>query len=476
MREADDPDTDRGLCDLSATELAALLGRGQVSCREVASAHLERIEQVNPIVNAIVTVTADKALRTAAALDERFARRSPTGPLHGLPVAHKDLQDTAGVRTTYGSLVYADHVPGADSPLVARITDAGAVSLGKTNTPELGAGSHTVNRVFGATRNPWDPSRSAGGSSGGAAAALATGMVCLADGSDMGGSLRNPASFCNVVGFRPSLALVPEEPAARGLAALSVDGPMARSVDDALLLLEVVTDGRLPAGAVPRLDDLRGRRIAWCPRPGGVPVDQAVRSVLAGVPDVLGALGAEVVEDAPDLSGADEVFRTLRAWSFAVRFAGEHARHRDQLQPEVVSNIEQGQRLRGSDIASALRVRARLVARVAAWMEPYDAVAVPAAQVAPFPVEQTWPSEVDGERMADYLEWMRACTLISTTGLPAISVPFGFTTDGLPVGVQLAGRPDGDLALLAVARVVEQAAGASRLWPPPTGAGRRRGH
>lgn len=460
-------------CDLPATELARLLRGRQLSAREAVTAHLARLERTNGLINAVVTVTAEAALRAAARADDHLAGPggTPLGPLHGVPVVHKDLQDTAGVRTTYGSPLYAAHVPAASSPLVVRVAAAGAISLGKSNTPEFGAGSHTYNPVFGPTRNPWDPTRSAGGSSGGAAAALAAGMVPLADGSDMGGSLRNPASFCNVFGFRPSVALLPPEPAERGLAGLSVDGPMARGVDDALLLLEVLTAGSLPAAAVAHLDDLRGRRIAWCPRPGGVPVDPAVRAALAPVPDLLVALGAEVVEDGPDLAGADEVFGTLRAWSFATSLAAEYAQHRDALKPEVVWNVELGRRLRGADLARALRVRADLVRRVDAWMSGFDALALPAAQVAPFPVGEAWPTVVDGTPMGSYLDWMRACTLVSATGLPAASVPFAFTAASLPVGLQLAGRRGGDAALLAVAGLVERAAGASRRRPPLPGAG-----
>jgi amidase len=456
---------DDELCWLPATELARLLREGFVSAREVVAAHLARIERCNEAVNAVVTLTAESALAAAQAADETLLRSGPVGPLHGLPVAHKDLQDTAGVRTTYGSPIYAEHVPQASSPLVERMAAAGAISLGKTNTPEFGAGSHTYNAVFGVTRNPWDLERSAGGSSGGAAAALATGMIALADGSDMGGSLRNPASFCNVVGLRPSASLLPQDAAQRS--ELSVEGPMGRHVADVALLLEVLSDGRCrtapEAASRPRL---AGRRVAWCPSPAGIPVEATVRATLAGVPDLLADLGADVIEAAPDFSGAEESFRVIRAFEFATGLGAEYARHGDRLNADVRWNIEQGLRLTDADLFAARALRAELATRIATWMAGLGALALPVTQVAPFPLEQQWPAEVDGVPGTTYLDWMRSCYLISATGLPALSVPFGFTPIGLPVGLQLVGRPGCDGDLLALAAALEEAAGAVGRRPP----------
>ncbi len=461
-------DPDGGLCDAPATVLAALLRAREVSAREVVEAHLRRVECCNPDLNAIVTVTAEAAVAAASAADEAVVRQGPTGRLHGLPVAHKDLQDTAGVRTTYGSPIYAHHVPAVSSPLVARMAAAGAVSLGKTNTPEFGAGSHTYNTVFGPTRNPWDRSRSAGGSSGGAGAALAAGMVCLADGSDMGGSLRNPASFCNVVGLRPSPGVVPGRPEDRGGSDLSVEGPMGRTVADVALLLEVLSESRFSwsrSGG-----DLAGRRVAWCPAPAGVPVERAVRDALAGVPALLEALGAGVTEACPDLDGAESSFRALRAWQFAADLSDDYRDHRTRLGADVVWNVEAGLRLRGTDVARAWMQRQDLIRRSAEWMAGYDALALPAVQVVPFPIGLRWPAEVDGTPTHTYLDWMRSCYLISATALPALSLPFGFTGDGLPVGLQLVGRSGSDAELLTIAAVVEDAAGVAGRRPPAAGA------
>ena len=315
------------LCDGDAVNLAGLLRARQVSAREVVAAHIKRIEEVDPAVNAVVTRTFDRALEKAAVADDAFARGENVGLLHGLPVAHKDLVQTAGVRTTFGSPAFADNVPDQDDLIVARMAGAGAISLGKTNTPEFGAGSHTVNKVFGATRNPYDLSRSAGGSSGGAAAALAARMVALADGSDLGGSLRNPASFCNVVGLRPSPGRVPVWPFSDVADWLSVEGPMARTVADVALLLAVISgpDARVPVALEappPALSgpaqvhelltrDMRGVRVAWSPDLGGLPVDPAVRETLAPARQVLTDLGCEVIDATPDLTGADEGFQDL---------------------------------------------------------------------------------------------------------------------------------------------------------------------
>ena len=468
-------------CLLDALELAELLRRRAVSAREVVSAHVARIEAFDGRVNAVVTRTFDEALARAAAADEAAARGRPLGLLHGLPVAHKDLFDTAGVRTTYGSPCFAAHVPTRDGATVERMARAGAISLGKTNVPELGAGSHTVNPVFGATTNPYDARRSAGGSSGGAAAALAARFVALADGSDLGGSLRNPASFCNVVGLRPSPGRVPAWPLADVADQLSVCGPMARTVADVALLLAVLSgpDRRVPLSLdapPPALSepsqvqvllerDLRGLRVAWS-ADLGLPVERAVLDTLAPARQVLVDLGASVVDATPDLTGADEAFRTLRALSFAT-FHGDLVRDRpDLVGPNVAWNVQRGLELTAEDVGRALVLRTALAERVSAFLADFDVLACPVSQVVPFDVSLDWVHHIEGQPQHTYLDWMASCYLVSATGLPAMSVPAGFTPGGLPVGLQLVGQRLGDWDLLAVGRAFEAATGHARRLPP----------
>ncbi|MFK4038056.1 amidase [Nonomuraea wenchangensis] len=442
---------------LSATELAGLIRTRQVSAVEAVRACLDRIDQVNPHVNAIVTLAAEQALDAAKAADAR----EPDGPLHGVPVAHKDLVDTAGIRTTYGSPVYADHVPDRDELIVERLRAAGAISIGKTNTPEFGTGSHTVNEVFGATRNPYDLSRSAGGSSGGAAVALATGMVPLADGSDMGGSLRNPASFCNVVGLRPTPGRVPVVSDVNAWYTLSVLGPMARTVEDVTLMLGAVAgfDRRSPYAikeffAPEPEEGVRGMRVAWSPDLGGLPVDPRTAAVTATAPAVFERLGAHVEQVELDLSDAEDAFRTYRAWNYALSFGDL-----DRLGPNTAWNVEQGRKVTGADLARAERARSRLYQRMAAFFDTYDVLIAPVSQVPPFPVEHPYVSEINGQELPDYLAWMRSAYWISVLHAPAASVPAGFTPEGLPVGVQIVGAPFADARVLRVARAFEQATG-----------------
>jgi amidase len=468
------------LCAKDAVTLAGMLRRRQVSAREVVAAHIARIEALDGAVNAVVTRCFDAALAKAAAADAALARGESTGLLHGLPVAHKDLVDTAGVRTTYGSPLFAGNVPERDALVVQRMSAAGAISLGKTNAPEFGAGSHTVNPVFGATRNPFDLSRSAGGSSGGAAAALAARMICLADGSDLGGSLRNPASFCNVVGLRPSPGRVPDWPFSDVADVLGVAGPMARTVADVALLLMVLSgpEPRVPlaldaappaaepdqiAGLLER--DLRGVRVAWS-ADLGLPVEPAVLETLAPSRQLLADLGCEVIDAAPDLSGADFVFRTWRAFRFATNLGPLLRQHPGQIGPNVTWNIERGLELSVADLGRATLWQAALAERVSAFFDSYEVLACPVAQVVPFDVTLDWVHDIDGHPQHTYLDWMASAYQISVTGLPAISVPAGFTPDGLPVGLQLVGRRRADWALLGVAHAVEAATGHGRSVPP----------
>lgn len=455
------------LCLLGAVELAWRIRSREVSAVEVMQAHLERIEQVNPTVNAIVTFLPERALDGARRADRALAQGEEVGPLHGLPVAHKDLADTAGVRTTYGSRIYQDHVPERDNLTVERLKRAGAISVGKTNTPEFGAGSQTYNAVFGATKNPYDLSKTCGGSSGGAAVALACGMLPIADGSDMGGSLRNPAAFCNVVGLRPSPGRVPSWPSLVPWSPLSVEGPMGRSVGDVALMLSAMAgpDPRAPLsisepgdGFHPLAErDFRGARVAWSPDLGGLPVELQVREVFAKSGNVLREIGCEVEEAAPDLSGADEVFKVLRAWQFELAYGGLLDSHREFLKDTVVWNIEEGRRLTGPRIGAAERLRAEVLERVRIFMERYEFLVLPTTQVAPFDVQTPYVEEIDGEPMETYIDWMKSCYLITVTGLPAVSVPGGFTPDGLPVGMQIVGRWRDERGVLQLAHAFERA-------------------
>ncbi|MFD2091241.1 amidase [Blastococcus deserti] len=456
------------LCLRPATELAAMLRAREISARELLDAHLARIDRLNPALNAVVTLDADGARAAADAADAALAAGEEVGPLHGLPVAHKDTHATGGMRTTWGSPLHADTVPLRDELVVARLKAAGAIRVGKTNVPEFAAGSHTFNPIFGVTHNPYRHGLSAGGSSGGAAAALAAGLVPLAEGSDMGGSLRNPAAFCNVVGLRPTPGRVPTWPAPIAWSQLSVQGPMGRTVADVALQLSVLAgpDRRVPialsddpAGfAAPLPSSLAGLRVAWAPDLGGrVTVDPAVRAALAPAVGVFESLGAAVEEACPELDGADEVFGTLRAWLFEASFGEISRRSPEKVKESIRWNAEMGAKLTGPDLARAEQLHTTLYERVVAFFERYDVLLAPTTQVLPFPVEMEYPTEIAGVPQENYLEWMRSCTLVSATGCPALSVPGGFTDDGLPVGLQVIAEPRADRTVLEVGHAFEQA-------------------
>ena len=453
------------LCFLPATELAHRLRKKEISAREVLSAHLAQIERVNPKVNAIVTLVAEQALDAADNLDAATMRGEVAGLLYGLPIAHKDLQNTRGIRTTYGSPIYRDFVPNADSLVVERLKGAGAITIGKTNVPEFGAGSQTFNTVFGATRNPYDLTKTSGGSSGGAAAALACGFIPIADGSDMGGSLRNPANFCNVVGLRPSPGRVPSWPVELGWFTLSVDGPMARTVSDVALLLSVLAgpDTRSPIAlsdpghvfAQPLERDFKGTRVAWVDL--GLPYEPEVKQVVDSTRVIFESLGCIVEEAEPDFSDADEIFKTLRAWNFESTLSGEYQKHKDQLKDTVIWNIEQGLPLTGPLLARMELKRTQLFHRLREFMQHYEFLILPVSQVLPFDVNHLYPAEINGEKMLSYIDWMKSCYYMSTVGHPALSVPGGFTTSGLPVGIQIVGRHHDDWGVLQLGFAFEQA-------------------
>ena len=463
------------LCFQPARSLARLLRQKKLSAREVLQAHLRQIARVNPEVNAIVTLVPEQALARAKECDEAAAKGRFFGPLHGLPVAHKDLEDTKGIRTTYGSPLFADHVPTEDTLMIQRIREAGAVTLGKTNTPEFGAGSQTFNPVFGATKNPYDLSKTCGGSSGGAAVALACGLVPLADGSDMGGSLRNPASFCSVVGFRTSPGRVPRVPTGSAWSTISVLGPMARSVDDCAYFLSAMAgpDERAPLSihedgarfVRPLKSSLKGMKVAFFKDLGGVAFDQRIVEVIHERVKVFESLGCSVEQAEPDFSGADEAFRVLRALSFHRQHAATAERYRSQIKETVLEEVDRGARLTGAEVTRADALGSALYQRVGEFFGKYDFFVLPTSQVPPFDIAQPYVKEIEGQEMKNYIDWMRSCYYISVLHNPAISVPAGFTPEGLPVGLQIVGRHHDDWGVLQIAHAFEVAAGVRRRPP-----------
>ena len=465
------------LCDLSAVELAARLARKEVSAREVMRAHLARIERINPRVNAIVTVVADQALANAARADEAIARNGPTGVLHGLPVAHKDLVDTAGIRTTQGSPFYRDYVPTRDALIVTRIREAGAITVGKTNTPEFGAGSQTFNTVFGATRNPYDLTKTCGGSSGGAAVAVATGMLPLADGTDVGGSLRNPPAFCNVVGLRPAPGRVPNE--STSWSTFSVAGPIGRSVADVALFLSAMAgaDRRYPLWLddsparfrAPLGRDFKGVRVAWWRGLGGIPFESEIRLVVDSNRKVFEDLGCIVEEAEPEFAGVDTAFPLLRFVGNHAKFAPLIQQRPDWVKDTIKYEVGQAERASGGDVSRALARQAQMFSQSREFFERYAYFILPVTQVAPFDVTTPYPAEIAGTAMTSYIDWMRSCWYVTMMSNPAISVPGGFTANGLPVGLQIVGRHRDEWSVLQLAHAFEQATHHGRRRPPLLG-------
>ena len=463
------------LSKLSAVELTGAIRRREVSAREALEAHFDRIDAVNGTINAVITEDRQGAAALADAADELTASGADLPPLHGLPMTHKDTHNTKGLRTTQGSPVLRDFVPMFDDLIIGRLKKAGVVTTGKTNVPEFAAGAHTFNELFGTTVNPYDTSLSAGGSSGGVAASIAARIQALGDGSDMGGSLRNPASFCNIVGYRPSIGVVPSLPTRNAWAWLNRNGLMARDVEDIALGMTAIAG---PDPAVPYSypvsgsfgsslqRDMTGLRIGWSSDFGlGVPVDREVLRVLEGQLQVFTDLGAIVEEAAPDLRGADQVFGTTRAFDFVLGLGDLVKKHGDTIKPEIRWNVEQGLRLTAQDMIDAALARTRLDTSVRRYFGKYDVFASPTTQVLPFDVAERYPTSVNGVEFETYLDWMRSATLISATGLPAVSVPAGFSDDGLPVGLQLAMPHGSDVELLQVAYAFEQATGWAKRMP-----------
>lgn len=454
----------------SAVSLVARMARRELSAREVLDAHLARIEEVNDRVNAIVTLVPEIAYEKAKQADEAIAKGSLLGPLHGLPIAHKDNHVTAGIRTTFGSKSRADFVPEVTDLTVSRLQDAGCVTTGKTNIPEFVAGGNTFNEVFGITRNPYDLSLTAGGSSGGAAAALAAGMQPLADGNDFGGSLRLPAGYCNVVGFRTSAGRVPVWPAADGLLGLSVHGPMARSVDDIALMLSVIAGPsrlapnslELPGSAFAEIadDGLRGKRVAYSVDLGGaIDVEPEIAALVERAAEACREAGAEVVDASPDFTGAADAFRTLRAWAFEAGMGAHLDAHRELVRESLYENMARGRELSGPEVGAASIARTALYHRMREFLTEYDCLLLPVAPLPAFDCEQEFPTSVAGVDMPDYLGWMESCFDVTITGHPAISMPAGFTRPGSPAGVQLVGRHRAEATLLSMAKAFESVTG-----------------
>jgi amidase len=470
---------DRDLCFTPATELQRLYRARKTSPLEVMQAVLARVDAVNPRLNAIVTLARESALKEAKAATAALKKKGgKLGPLHGVPVTIKDLTHTKGIRTTWGSKVFERYVPTEDSLIVERLKAAGAIVLGKTNTPEFGAGGNTFNAVFGPTRNPWNPALTCGGSSGGAGVALATGMGPIAQGSDTGGSLRTPAAFCGVVGFRTSPGLVPYYPKLLGWDSIGVTGPMARTVADTALMLSVVAgpDDRSPisydvdTAAFPRAvksPSIKGWRIAWTPDLNGlIPVDGEVARVAEAATRVFRSLGAKVEPACCDFGEVNDIVLGTRGLAMVANHADKLPQWKEQMQKGLVWNIEQGLKLTPEEIGRAEALRTTLWHRVRAFMETRELLILPTVAVPPFPVEQPYPTHINGKPLDNYTQWFFLTYGITVTGLPVISVPCGFTKSGLPVGLQIVGRRRQEAMVLRAAAAFEAAAPWADKIPP----------
>jgi amidase len=459
----------------SATEQARLIRAKTISPVELLRAHLETIERLNPKINAICTLAADSAMAAAKRAERAVIAGEEIGLLHGLPIGIKDVTPTAGIRTTFGSPLHADHVPTEDAAVVARIKQAGAIVIGKTNTPEFAAGANTVNRLFGATRNPWNLALSVGGSTGGGGAALASGMVALAEGTDFGGSLRVPAAFCGVVGLRPTAGLVPRFPTPLPWDVGTVHGPMARTAEDAALLLEAMIDDsgltpiavrapwKGPAAAVALTRDLKNVRIGYAADIAGTGIDPEISDACRTATKRLVECGATVDELEFSLADGRNAYLVLRGLTMVARFF-EYLNDTERFEPNLKGNIEAGLKLTISDVAGAERKRAELWNRWRTLFERFDLLLTPTTPVPPFPVEQNYPHTIAGRKMTNYIDWIASTFLVTLSSLPAASVPCGLTAAGLPIGLQIIGPRFAEPKILATAKVV-QAMNPLR-WPP----------
>jgi len=455
------------LCDLGAVELRRMIGAREISPVDLLDSCIARTEAVDGAVNAMVARDFERARETAQSAERAVMAGEELGALHGLPVGVKDLNATGGLRTTQGSLLYKDHVPESDERMVAALRAAGGIVFGKTNTPEFGAGANTKNRVYGATGNPFDPQRTCGGSSGGSAVALATGMVPLATGSDLGGSLRTPAGFCGVVGIRPSPGTVPSETRAVGLSPFSVQGPMGRTVADAALLLaaQAAFDRRDPYSRTldpallrgPREFDLSRLKVGFTEDLGVAAVDDGIRKVFrARIERIAPLFGACAPRD-PDLGPAHEIFETLRGVIFVAAHKERLEKHRDLLGPNVIDNTERGLRYSLADVAWAQVEQAKTYRRFLALMEKFDVLLAPACSVPPFPHAQLYVETINGKTMDTYMRWLAISYGVTLTTHPVVALPCGRDDLGLPFGIQVIGRMGEDARLIEIAASLETA-------------------
>ncbi|MBM4439051.1 MAG: amidase [Candidatus Rokubacteria bacterium] len=459
----------RDLTFTPAVELVKLYRTRKASPLEVMDTLLKRIDTVNPRVNAIVTLAREAALWSARRATRALKKGAPLPPLFGVPVGIKDVTQTKDIRTTYGSKLYEHHVPEEDALVVQRLRAAGAIVIGKTNTPEFAYGPNTTNAVFGATRNPWNLDRTSGGSSGGSAAALATGMVPIAEGTDLGGSLRGPASYCGVIGFRTSPGLIPRVPSVLAWDTYSVEGPMARTIADTALMLSVMAgpDDRSPISydvdtrellSAVKAPSVKGWRIAWTTDLGGVvEIDDDVRAVFEKSIGVFRSLGARVEAASPDLSDVPEIVRLTRGLLMVARHGDKLPQHRDILQPGLVENTEHGLTFSARDVARGELLRTQQWERMRAFLETRDVLVTPTAATPPFPLDQPHPMMVNGQPIGKGMQRSFLTYAVSVLGLPAISIPCGFTPDGLPVGLQIIGKRRGEAAVLRAAAAFEAA-------------------
>lgn len=472
MHDADDP------CLLDIAALHGAYRSRRLMPSDVIEASIRRIEALDKTLNAICTPDFNAARAVAREADAALARGDVLPPLFGVPVTIKDLTDTRGLRTTFGSLLYADRVPEEDAIIVARLREAGAIILGKSNTPEFGAGGNTTNALFGATRNPWNPSLTSGGSTGGGAVAVATGMCTIAEGTDLGGSLRTPAAFNGIVGFRTSPGLIPFWPSDDAFDTLWVTGPMGRTVGDVARAVAAVAgpDARAPlswkadtaailaAATTPSAD---GLRIAYAEALGGlVPVDRRIRAACRIAAEQFAALGAVVEEASPPLDGIVDVIMGSRALAMVASHAERVAEHRTRMNPNLVWNVEQGMAMTAAAVSRAARLRSRLWHATRSFFDQYDLLITPTVSVLPFPVEESYPTAVDGVALTDYTRWFHLTYVFTVLGLPAMSVPCGYTAEGLPVGLQVVGRWRDDAGVVRAAGAFERATIAQRRLPP----------
>ena len=463
-------------CFNSAVQQISMIRDRDISCKELLDLHIGNLKKYNPKVNAIVTQTLDLARISAEKSDQRIRSGENIGILEGLPVAIKDLQMTEGILTTEGSRIYKNRIPKKDSLIVSRIKNSGGVIIGKSNTPEFGAGSQTFNDVFGPTLNPYDLSKTCGGSSGGSAVALACGMSSIATGSDLGGSLRNPAAWCNVVGFRPTLGVVPSF-TDLPWNTLSTDGPMARTVEDIVLQLKAIS-GKDEYIANSYYENIKfdlekflqkkpdKLKIAWGGNLGDRPIDNEILSITKDSLRNFTGMGFEVYEDYPDLSYSDEVFNAFRAYKFAFDHQDHIKKYPDLVKDTIKWNTENGIQLRAVDLGKMEQFRNDIWKKMISFFQNYDLFALPVTSVPPFSVDVEYPTKIDGVELQTYLDWMWPCYVISVTGMPSVSIPCGFNSDNLPVGLQLIASPFKDFDLLSSAYIFQENTKFHKIKPP----------